>query len=233
MDTALKINWNKISQTAIETNNKFHSKKINMGPRDRLKNISTNFLLMIDEAYDNIKAKEYLSKRKTEDKKLKKIQNTVKNDMIDFLKNKHVVACSSYSAGTNLVGDSDLDFQVLVDDLDLDTILQYSNLFGLKGYKYIETRQKDTDGIHHVFSKYEDNVEIEMKLGNKKFFMANLYHVHNYTDNIMDKKEKLKITWAKYNLKKTSKEGYAAFKSLYYEHSAYCAKLKAPLYKIK
>jgi hypothetical protein len=43
-------------------------------------------------------------------------------------------------ACTNLVGDSDLDFQILVDDLDFDTVLQYSNLFGLKGYKYIETR---------------------------------------------------------------------------------------------
>jgi len=226
------MNWNELGNEIIELNNYYHSKKLKLSMKDRLKDLVRDFRKILEMVeVDNKKALEYVKRRKPEDIKLGKIQKNVNNEMKKKLNLPDIIPVSSYTAGTNLLGISDLDFAVLVDDLNTEKLLKYSNILGLNGYKFTEIRQPGV-GVHYVFEKYEDNVEIEMKLRDKKYFMDVIYPMHLFIDKKISKKDKILITWIKHNLKKNSKEGYKAFKVLYYEYGVAMAGLKDMLYPI-
>jgi len=227
------MNWKSISENIITINNHLRSKKTKITTSQRLKGISQEFRNLLDQIGENENAKDYIRRRKSTDVKLKKIQTKVKQETIKFLDNKNVIPASSFSAGTNLIGESDLDFAVLVEKLDEITLVRYSNLFGLNGYRFTEVRQMGNIGVHYVFQKYVDGIEIEMKLREKKYFMSFLYHIHYFNDNVLSKKDKEKITWIKYNLKETSNEAYNAFKSLSYDFASESSGMKQLLYPLK
>lgn len=227
------MNWKSISENIIKINNHLRSKKTKITTSQRLKGIAQEFRNLLDQIGENENAKDYIRRRKSTDVKLKKIQTKVKQETIKFLDNKNVIPASSFSAGTNLIGESDLDFAVLVEKLDEITLVRYSNLFGLNGYRFTEVRQMGNIGVHYVFQKYVDGIEIEMKLREKKYFMSFLYHIHYFNDNVLSKKDKEKITWIKYNLKETSNEAYNAFKSLSYDFASESSGMKQLLYPLK
>ena len=227
------MNWKNIAENIIEVNNHLRSKKTKITTIQRLKGISQEFRKLLDQIGENESANDYIRRRKSTDVKLKKIQTKVKQETVKFLDNKNVIPASSFSAGTNLIGESDLDFAVLVEKLDEITLVRYSNLFGLNGYRFTEVRQMGNIGVHYVFQKYVDGVEIEMKLREKKYFMSFLYHIHYFNDNVLSKKDKEKITWIKYNLKETSNEAYNAFKSLSYDFASESSGMKQLLYPLK
>jgi len=227
------MNWKSIAENIIEVNNHLRSKKTKITTIQRLKGISQEFRKLLDQIGENESANDYIRRRKSTDVKLKKIQTKVKQETVKFLDNKNVIPASSFSAGTNLIGESDLDFAVLVEKLDEITLVRYSNLFGLNGYRFTEVRQMGNIGVHYVFQKYVDGVEIEMKLREKKYFMSFLYHIHYFNDNVLSKKDKEKITWIKYNLKETSNEAYNAFKSLSYDFASESSGMKQLLYPLK
>ena len=227
------INWKKLGNHVTKINNHFHSQKIKLTNQQRLSGMAQEFRKLLEEVGGDDGASDYLRKRKAEDAKLKKIQTKTKKDAAEFLQNKNIIPANSFSAGTNLIGDSDLDFAVLVDKLDEETLVRYSNLFGLNGYRFTEVRQPGNKGVHYVFEKYVDGVEIEMKLREKDYFMKFIYHIHHFNDHVLSKKDKETITWMKYNFKETSKEAYDAFKSLSYEFAAESSGMKELLYPYK
>ncbi len=227
------MNWKQISENIILMNHHIRSKKNQLTIQQRLKAILIEFPQLLEQLSGEPEAKTYIQNRKKEDHKLKKIQTKVQKDAIKFLDNKNIIPASSFSAGTNLIGESDLDFAVLVDNLDDETLMIYSNLFGLHGFQFTEIRQKGNIGVHYVFQKYVDGVEIEMKLRDKKYFMSFLYHIHHFNDHVLSKKDKETITWIKYNLKNNSKEAYDAFKSLYYDFASASSGMKQLLYPLQ
>lgn len=225
------MNWKNIGKNIIELNNYYHSKTVKLTKDDRLNGIIKSFREILNK-YSDKTASLYVKKRKPEDKKLKIIQEKIRKETINFLGIKDIIPVSSFTAGTNLIGISDLDYAVLVDEINENILLKYSNLFGMNGYVFKEIRQPNAIGVHYVFEKYIDNVEIEMKLRDKKYFLSTINPMHLYIDKKISKKDKETITWIKYNLKEKSKEGYKAFKALYYEYGIGMAGLKDMLYPI-
>ena len=103
----------------------------------------------IDENYQK-EAISYYKKRSLKDKKLNEIQSEalieIKNCLKQSLCNKNIeydiISASSFTAKTNLIGESDLDFLILVKKINEDKAICFGNALG--NYKYIlsEIRNK-------------------------------------------------------------------------------------------
>lgn len=85
-----------------------------------------------------------------------------------------VLPASSFSAKTNLVGESDINFNVLFDKLNISDLIKISNICGANGFEFIEIRSSHDNGIHYVFQKFIDNVEIELKNSRKRILYESL-----------------------------------------------------------
>ena len=229
------MNWEICGNKISTIFNKYHSKKIKLTEKERLIGIKKEFsnLLIELKTTEKNNAKKYIEKRKKTDIKLNKIQTVVKKNIESFIKDSTVIPASSFSAGTNLIGESDIDFNITIDNLDNEKLIEISNICGENNFKFIEIRSKHDEGLHYVFQKFINNVEIELKIrSNKNYYMKVHNKMHNYLDNIMSNEDKAIITWIKNNLKKTSKKYYSDFKALYYEYALVNAKVYKLLYPL-
>jgi hypothetical protein len=221
---------------------KSYKKNQKMSITMRYKKMSEGFeeiMLFMDKHYQN-ESKEYYTKRSKQDKKLTSIQKTAFNEIkkcIDVsLCNKNIkyelIPASSFSAKTNLINESDIDFAILVHNINEDKAICFSNALG--NCKYILTDIRNPQNIkrkHWVFQKYINKVEIEGKVRDYKGFYEML-KMHQYTDNKMSKKEKILTTYTKYLLKKYAKKEYEKFKMIYYCNAGYHGKSKELLYPL-
>lgn len=228
------VNWEWLEGKIIEWFEHAHAKGSDFdSDRDRLDFIQKVFdevLTIIQEnAIEMDKAKKYIKKRdkdrlnillNLQDQILKEIESA-----LEIIEGQETAAyaASSFSARTHLSGDSDLDFNVLIEDLNPDNIIRITERITKNGYKFTETRGKlDDPNIHYVFAKYVKTdigeVEIEFKLRDLKPYMGLIHKVHNYLDNKASEKDKIAITWIKSNLKHSKNtKAYAKFKAMYYE----------------
>lgn len=231
------LNWNQIGQELLTEFHKIHSKNTSNSVRERLRKSADWMKQKIQEVHaldhDNIQI--YMKRREKDDERLKKIEKAVQKDITSFLK-EEVISASSFSAGTNLVGDSDLDFNVPISPMDTLNLVRLSNLCGQQGYEFAEIRNVESPNLHFVFQKIVDGVEIEIKLNNRGPYMAVMDKVHTYLDRDMTPHDREGITWMKYkfkNLSRRSKEGkeyYNKFKVMYYEYALYHAEVNQMLY---
>jgi len=239
MSLQSKLTWDKIGQELLVEFNKIHSKNTGESPRERLRKSADWMKQKIQEvhALDHVNIQIYMKRREDDDKRLKKIETAVQKDITSFLK-EEVISASSFSAGTNLVGDSDLDFNVPISPMDTLNLVRLSNLCGQQGYEFYEIRNVESPNLHFVFQKIVDGVEIEIKLNNRGPYMAVMDKVHTYLDRDMPPQDREGITWMKYkfkNLSKRSKEGkeyYNTFKAMYYEYALYHAEVNQILYPL-
>jgi hypothetical protein len=188
--------------------------------------------------------RQYMEMREPYDKELKKIEKKVQRDIASFLK-EEVISASSFSAGTNLIGDSDLDFNVPISPMDTLNLVRLSNLCGQNGYEFAEIRNVESPNLHYVFQtvvrgiELIDKVEIEIKLNNRGPYMEVMNEVHRYLDHAMPKEDKEGITWMKYKFKNLSKKSnagkkyYNDFKVMYYEQALYHAGVNQMLYPLQ
>lgn len=234
------IDWNKVALYVSKQYAQFHSKKIHITPQKRLEMIRICFTDLLSRVYhhDNDEIKVYIEKRDEENKKLRIIEQKVKTDIEEMLDTKEVYSASSFSANTNLSGESDLDFNIPFDILD-KKLVQLSNQCGLYGYKFVEVRSEDNPGIHYVFQKIVDDVEIEVKLRHKPFYIQVHHKMHDYLDNHMPQIHKDTITWIKHKLNQlskqnsTKKKAYKLFKAMYYEQAISHAQVYKMLYPLE
>lgn len=225
--------WNVLGDKILKIDDYYHSLGTIITIDDRLKGIRKAFMEILAENSGNCQALEYIMKRKHQDEKLEKIQSIIKKEVADMLQITSVYPVSSFTAGTNLIGDSDLDFAVTVDKLDDESLIEYIKKFGEYQYQFTETRNAGTVGVHYVFQKFAEGIEIEVKLREKAYFESIVYPIHKYIDSITSEKDKETITWVKYNLKKVSKKAYDSFKILYYENVLECIGKNCLLYPLK
>ncbi len=213
------------------TINRNYKKSNNKTVRQRYKGMSEGFdrLIKIAENYFHEKAHKYYIKRSKHDDKLEKIQEkaikelrcTLKND--ECLKNLNfvIIPMSSFSAKTNLVGESDIDVGILIKNIDEDKAVCIANILGRIKYILSDIRQKDKASKKHwVFQKFFQKVEIECKVRDKDGF-AEMIKMHRYTDNKMKRNTKIYSTYIKYLLKKNNKKVYENFKMIYYCNAGY------------
>jgi hypothetical protein len=133
-------------------------------------------------------------------KKLTKIQDNV----LTVLKEKklNVIPASSFSAGVNLIGDSDIDIVVLVSG-HRDSIEAAKGTYNATsiveslGFKYVETRNAEWPNmIHYVYNKFIEGVEVEVKIRNSDDFNG-FIKIHNFLDNTVTQDEKIYWTYAR------------------------------------
>lgn len=245
-----KVDWNWLENKIIEWFEYTHAKKSEFkserGRLDFIKKVFGEVLKVVQDDPDEMeKAKKYIKERdegrievliKLQDQILEEITGVLK-----VIKDKKAVAyaASSFSARTHLAGESDLDFNVLVKDLNPEDIIRITEKLGPLDYKFTDTRGKFTDpNVHFVFAKYVKTkigeVEIEFKLRSLKPYKKTIHLIHDFLDNKADEKDKIAITWIKSNLKHSKNtEAYAKFKALYYEWANSNTKSKELMYSLK
>jgi len=218
------MNWNSIQEKVSSIYRTYHSKDASFSKKERLEGIMNGMdeLITIVSA-DEEAAESYVLRRTEQNKKLAIIQSQTGRQVSGFL-GIEAIPASSFSAGTNLIGESDLDFNVPVMNREEETMIRLANLCGKNGYHFVEIRSKGRAGQHAVFQKWVDEadikVEIEVKLQfDGEYYLRVFVPLHNYLDNVMNDRDRTMITWMKYNLKNLSKDGYATFKGLYYEYA--------------
>ena len=218
------MNWNSIQEKVSSIYRTYHSKDASFSTKERLDGIMNGMdtLITIVSA-DEEAADSYVSRRTEQNKKLATIQTQIQRQVSGFL-GMEAIPASSFSAGTNLIGESDLDFNVPVMNGDEEKMIRLANLCGENGYHFVEIRSKGRAGQHAVFQKWVDDldikVEIEVKLQfDGEYYIRVFIPLHHYLDHVMNDRDRTMITWMKYNLKMLSKDGYATFKGLYYEYA--------------
>lgn len=228
------LNWEAIGKHVSYIYTHYHSKKLKLSEKERLLGIKKEFNKILNNVtkLEKTNIKKYIEKRNKQNKRLEKIQSSTKKCIEKILPTSTVFPASSFSAKTNLVGESDIDFNVLFDKLNINDLINISNICGANGFEFTEVRSSHDKGIHYVFQKFIDNVEIELKVREKAYYMKVHNKMHNYLDNIMSKEDKDTITWIKHNLKKMSKKVYSDFKALYYEQALANAKVYKLLYSL-
>jgi hypothetical protein len=218
----------------------FHKQSSGKTPQERLMDVKAYFDTLLDTIYgrDGLRIQEFIEKRKPIDEKLKRIETDLKVKIKAML-GIEPISASSFSAGTNLLDESDLDFNIPVPDLDKPAILvKLSNICGLNGYEFVKVRSDDNPGIHYVFQGFVEGVEIEIKLRYAPYYKKVHHLMHDYLDNKMSKEHKATIAWIKHNLKqlsktnKSKKEVYDDFKALYYEQGLANAGVYEMLYPL-
>lgn len=232
-----KVDWTWLENQMIEWFKHSHNKDADLNSdKDRLDFIQKVFnevLKIVREDLDEFKKARAYVKDRDENKNglevLTELQAHIKEEIEGILKvieNKEtrVYAASSFSARTHLSGESDLDFNALVDSLNPEDIVRISQANCEHEFKFTDTRGEFSDpNVHYVFAKYIDvenfgEVEIEFKLRNMPPYIETLHLIHDFLDNKADKDDKVAITWIKANLKKSeNKDAYAKFKAMYYE----------------
>ena len=222
----------------------YYSKSKKLSVRKRYRGLSNSFdeIITLAKEYFNNKAIIYYKKRKKQDKKLEKIQskaiyeiNKCINDCECYKKHKinyKLIPASSFSAKTNLINESDIDFAILVKDNNWNKTVCISNALGRCGYIFNDLRNTNNEKLTHwVFQKYINNVEIEGKVRDLDGFKE-LLKMHNYLDKKMNENDKIIITYIKYILKKNDETAYSDFKQFYYCNAGYHGKTKQLLYPL-
>ncbi len=186
-------------------------------------------------------AKQYYNKRTQQDAELIKVQDQAHEEIITCLESSlcnkdiiyQVIPASSFSARTNLVDEmSDLDFLVMLKGLDDDKAICFANSLGTCQYILTDIRNRDDKSKKHwVFRKYIGDVEIEAKVRDKDGFRE-LLKMHQYTDNLMPKDDKIYLTYAKYLLKTQAPSAYEKLKMIYYCNAGYHGKVTDQLYPL-
>ena len=214
--------------------------------RNRYKHLSETFqgILQLADKYFYQEALSYIQQRDQQNNGfLEKIQQQMKQqiesciqdtDCLNMHKIKYeVIPASSFSAGTYLIGDSDIDFAVVVKKIDQNKVACISNALGQCQFIYNDLRNKDNPRhTHWVFQKYIDDVEIEAKVRDMDGFRQ-ILKMHTYLDNEMPQKDRILITYIKYLLKQTNKKVYERFKMFYYCHGGYMGKCRELMYPLR
>ncbi len=231
--------WPELGDSISENYKEFHKKSSGKTPQERLTDVRKYFIGLIQAVYkrDKPHIEAFIEKRKPIDEKLKRIETDLKVKIKDML-GIEPISASSFSAGTNLLDESDLDFNIPVPDLDKPTLVKLSNICGLNGYEFVKIRSVDNLGIHYVFQGFVEGVEIEIKLRDAAYYKKVHHLMHHYLDNEMSKEHKATIAWIKHNLKQLSKTNkskkgvYDDFKALYYEQGLAGAGVYEMLYPL-
>ncbi|XWV25878.1 putative orfan [Tupanvirus soda lake] len=193
------------------------------------------FIKKLFEAHDKI-AEEYFVAREDYNSKMLDIANRKINELTLCFVNCDIhtefIMTSSLNAGTNLVGESDIDISMLVSKLDESAMHQITLQLEKMGFVYNKfVNPSQILNCYYSFSKIDGNVEFEIKVRDKEN-SATVLALHDYMENNLTNEERMAITYGKFlfkNLSKHSlieveKKSYAIFKKMVYE--MYFAKIE-------
>lgn len=217
--------WDTLGKEISKVFHETHLKSKRMSIEKRLTNVKNFFDELLGKVKGDPGIKKYIKERKPVDKKLKKIEQKCLKQFHEMLGEK-VISASSFSAGTNLIGESDLDFNVpLMGNNTMNRLIELATICGEHGYEYAGIFSSDNPGLWHAFQSEIQGVEIEIKIRpNGQFYLDVQNKMHEYLDNKMSQDDKEIVTWIKYNFKMMAKDSskkkyYSDFKAIYYEQA--------------
>jgi hypothetical protein len=207
--SAVEEKWKRIGQTASALYRTYHSKS--MPKKDSIKGIHDEFVKLLGDVWseDQEQIRDYIEKRKPEDEKLQRVQDKMV-PQIETMLGITPIPASSFTAGTNILGDSDLDFNIPVPNMNLRNLLILATKCGNGGYDFEDIRNDGQPDVNYVFSNKIDGVDIEVKLNDAAQYMRVMNKIHAYLDNKpINGNERRQITpqetdtiaWIKQNLK--------------------------------
>jgi hypothetical protein len=132
---------------------------------------------------------------------------------------------SSYSAKMNLIGESDIDYFILFDELTTERLIQISQVLQKYNFTFDKIGVKTIVNTYYIYNTFINDIEVEFKVRDYKNSSA-VRSLHDFIDNKLNVNLKILFTYAKYQLKLKSKVdksflGYNYFKTLFYN---YCFK---------
>jgi Txe/YoeB family toxin of Txe-Axe toxin-antitoxin module len=132
---------------------------------------------------------------------------------------------SSYSAKMNLIGESDIDYFILFDELTMERLIQISQVLLKYNFKFDKIGGKKIVNTYYIYNTFVNDIEVEFKVRDYKNSSA-VRNLHDFIDNKLNINLKILFTYAKYQLKLKSKVdksflGYNYFKTIFYN---YCFK---------
>lgn len=188
-----------------------------------LKSIYENFLKLIREFVISNEVYDYYTLCRSQDEKLKRIQNDVVSMLKQFLQYS-IVPASSFTACINLIDDSDLDIVVLVNSME--EIQDVSKLLIGNNFTFDSIGSEGKPEEYWIHSKVIENTTIEVKV-RVDSLCKEIMARHVYLDN-MSINDKKVITYIKKTLYNT--DDYKKFKRLIYEHASYPTNATRPMY---
>ena len=157
----------------------------------------------------------YVSDR---DKKSKKKMNKIQKDVLAEVKSIipkdwEITPSSSFSANIYLMNDSDIDFTILINNMDKNIQLKdIEVMMNKNGYYFREEKSKGNKDHYYVFEPQDgtgkmikkDDIEIELKFRDKEA-AKRIMAIHQYIDRKDTELDHFKpyITYLKYILKGT------------------------------
>ncbi len=168
----------------------------------------------------------YYKKRNKYNKKVDKVSKKVLKELELAFKNFphkyefHIM--SSFKAKTNLIGESDVDVGLLIENLDEKKLFEAIKILNEIEYKYVHILETNINK-YYSFEKIVSEIEIEVKIRDLKQTESVLL-LHNYLDTKLTDKERAIITYSKYILKKIDKNAYKLIKSMCYNMYFYYIK---------
>lgn len=153
---------------------------------------------------NNSPKEQILTQTKNEiEAQLKKIFSLYSNPNIEF------VLMSSFGARMHLPNNSDLDFGVIIQDMETYKNNIHNTLDLAGGYRY-----KDKVSDYYVYTKKVNGIEIEIKVRDKQSSAA-IVQLHQYLDNKLNEEDKKLLTWAK-SIVVDDSQAYLGLKHLIY-----------------
>jgi hypothetical protein len=227
------VDWERFGKGVSALYKHLHLASLPVTTEQRLLKIRDSFLSMISFVLkkDKDELNAYRVKAAPYRAELGKIQERVKREIESMLHiqgiSLRVYPASSYTAGTNLIEESDLDFNISIDGLNEDKLIRLSTACGSKGYTFDGIKSEDNRGKHYVFQqetkgiRLVKTVEVEVKLRYGEFYEQVHKRMHEHLDGTaLSQEQKATITWIKLNLKRLKNQAhYKEFKALYYEHA--------------
>jgi len=245
--------WIKLGEKADIIHREAHAAAQELAVRDRHEIVKNGFEELLKDVREKrmAHAVSYFAKRNETDRKLLEVQADTKKMIEDELNQITCVGveyqlkpASSYTAGTNLIGESDLDYNLIVREIDFKKTALIIDRLQKLGFGLNEVRStKITKDMHIVMLRYVDgseikNVEIEVKIREMGSYLDGIDRIHDYLDNTVRMEEKILITFIKCNLKqlakqdKANKKFYSSFKALYYEYANACIEGEELIYPL-
>ena len=193
-----------------------------------VKNHMVPFINKISELYRK-EMVEYYNRRVQYNLNMMAIARNMVERLEKFCKENGIMAnfvmTSSLNADINLMGDSDIDISMLVENCDYSVALGIGAKLATIGFGYKKfVNPNQPLNCYYLYSKIENGIEFEVKLRDSTKSQLVL-RLHNHMEQKLSVDEKMAITYGKLVFKETSKNettneeklAYLIFKKLVFE----------------
>lgn len=179
------------------------------------------FDVMADEKYE-AEIIRYIQKRDSVNQQIRSTVSDVFRELKKLFESDpdvvDLIPMSSYSAGTNLIHGSDVDFGIIIRSMDQKNSQRIRDILDTNGYMY--TKSMNGYMCYSKLVKTESGVEFEIELKVRDHHESlEVIALHHYIDHVCDERQKHIFTYLKHwslEHKNDYPKAYSKIKLLFY-----------------